>query len=313
MNYADLHCDTLTAAFTKKSSLKNSDTDVSLDKAACFDKYIQAAAIFTSPSLSDDEGYTRFLDVAGYAAEEAVNNSDILAICKSGTELDNALANGKAAWILSVEDARILSNDIARLDVLKQHGVRVLTPLWSGMTCIGGSFDSDGGLTDFGKAVIERCFDLSIVPDISHASVKSANEILTIAERRGKPVIASHSDSYSVCRHPRNLRDDQLKRIIALGGIVGLNMYPVHVSGNNCCTKDDIARHLFKYLSFDGGVDTVCFGCDFDGIEVHPDGVSSVSDIPVLVDTFRLLGVDSRTTEKISFTNAYGFLKNNLK
>lgn len=312
MNYADLHCDTLTAAFGKGMSLADADTDVSLDKASCFDGYIQVAAIFTSHNLTNEEGFARFTEVADYARREEASHDGRLALCKSGSEITRALDSRKAAFVISVEDARILAGDINRLEVLHENGVRIITPLWSGLTCIGGSFDTDEGLTDFGRAVIDGCLDFGIIPDISHASVRSADEILSTAEKRGVPVIASHSDSYSVNAHPRNLRDDQLLRIISLGGLVGLNMYPLHVSGGDSCTMDDIAKHLYRYLEL-GAEDCIAFGCDLDGIGEHPDGVNTVSDIPDLVAHFRSLGIDGETLDKLAFKNAYGFLTSNVR
>ncbi|MBQ8919752.1 MAG: membrane dipeptidase [Acidaminococcaceae bacterium] len=45
-------------------------------------------------------------------------------------------------------------------------------------------------------------------------------------EHSSKPIIATHSCAYSLCDHPRNLRDDQLKALKKTGGFVGVN-FPV--------------------------------------------------------------------------------------
>lgn len=313
MKYADLHCDTLTAAYSRAESLRYSSTDISLDKAACFDGYIQVAAVFTSPSLSDDDGFKRFLDVSDYAYNEQKLNSAKMAICKSGDDIERALSSGKASFILSVEDARILSGDISRLIILRERGVRIITPLWSGNTCIGGSFDTDCGLTDFGRDAIKECFDLSIIPDISHASRESADEILTLAEKLGKPVIASHSDSFAVCPHRRNLTDDQFRRIYDLGGLVGINLYPIHVANRKSCSAKDIFAHIEHWLSLGIAESTLCFGGDLDGIECRPDCVSSIADIPSLFSELRSFGIDDNTLSGIAYENAHRFLKDNIK
>lgn len=61
-------------------------------------------------------------------------------------------------------------------------GVRVMTLLWGGDTSIGGSHDTENGLTDFGKAAVEEMAKVGIIPDISHASFKSADDIMDICE-----------------------------------------------------------------------------------------------------------------------------------
>lgn len=96
---------------------------------------------------------------------------------------------------------------LSRLAALYRAGIRVLTLLWGGNTCIGGSHDTDSGLTPFGRAVVRKCHQIGIIPDISHASVASAEEIIEISLSTGKPCIASHSDSYHVFPHTRNLSD----------------------------------------------------------------------------------------------------------
>jgi membrane dipeptidase len=38
-----------------------------------------------------------------------------------------------------------------------------------------------------------------------------------------KPVIASHSAVWNICKHPRNLKDDQIKAIASSGGVICVN------------------------------------------------------------------------------------------
>ncbi len=59
MRVADLHCDTATKLFAEKWPLSENDCHISLQKTAGFSQYLQLMAVFTSPSLSDEEGYRR--------------------------------------------------------------------------------------------------------------------------------------------------------------------------------------------------------------------------------------------------------------
>jgi microsomal dipeptidase-like Zn-dependent dipeptidase len=124
-----------------------------------------------------------------------------------------------------VEDARILGGKLERVDTLYRLGIRILNPLWKGETCIGGSHDTDSGLTRFGKESLSRAASLGMILDISHASEASAQEIFEIAEKANRPVIASHSNAYEVCPVSRNLKKSQIQKILSADGIIGINLH----------------------------------------------------------------------------------------
>ncbi len=309
MNLADLHCDTLTEVFDKKEGLASNSCDVALDRAACYRKYLQVGAIFTSPKLTDDEGFERFTAVCDYTEALAADGS--FRLCRTGADIDAAFAEGKSAWVLAVEDGRILGCNIDRLDALYRRGVRIMTPLWGGLTSMGGSFDTDAPLSDFGHKAIEACFDIGIIPDISHASYEAAEEIITMAEKRGKPVIASHSDAFSVNPHRRNLRDEHFRRISALGGLVGINLCPPHVTDGHC-DSDAVVMHITHYLEMSNGHD-IALGCDLDGIGHHPDGLNHVGELTHLAEVMGKAGIGETAASRIFFDNAYEFMIKNLK
>lgn len=66
------------------------------------------------------------------------------------------------------------------------------------------------GLTDFGNKVVERMNKIGMIVDISHVGEKTFWDAIKVTE---KPVIASHSSVYNLCNHPRNLKDEQIKRL----------------------------------------------------------------------------------------------------
>jgi membrane dipeptidase len=231
----------------------------------------------------------------------------------SGEELDAAWAQNKHAAILAIEDARILAGDISRLDTLAARGVRYATLQWGGLTCIGGSHDTELGLTEFGKAVTHRCFELGIVPDISHASAQSADDILTLAEQVGRPVIATHSNAHAVWGHSRNLRDEHFKRLIALGGIVGLNLCAHHVKDcdrGGYARPEDMLPHIEHFLSL-GGERHIAIGGDLDGASL-PEGISTVSDVKLLASAMHQHGYSEDLIRNIFSGNAMNFIKHHL-
>jgi len=75
-----------------------------------------------------------------------------------------------------------------------------------------------GGLTPFGEAVVRELNRLGMIIDLSHTNDEGFWDVLEVSDA---PVICSHSNSRSVCSHPRNLTDDQIKALAAKGGVIG--------------------------------------------------------------------------------------------
>ncbi|MBR3998179.1 MAG: hypothetical protein IKI93_07525, partial [Clostridia bacterium] len=63
MKLIDLHCDTVLDLWRKGQSFADCSCDISQKKAEYLDKYIQLTAVFTSPKLTDGEGWEVFLKV----------------------------------------------------------------------------------------------------------------------------------------------------------------------------------------------------------------------------------------------------------
>ena len=308
-DYIDLHCDTALSLYRKQQDLKTNELAISLEKAAPYPHYAQFFAVWGSSRRTDEEIYSDFITVSDQFFAQ-LEKHDTIQQVRDGEQLRAAWESGKNAAILAVEDARLLAGNIERLDELAARGVRYLTLMWGGESCIGGAHDTDKGLTDFGREVVKRCFELGIVPDISHASARSADEILTLAEQAGRPVMASHSNAYTVYGHSRNLRDEHAKRLFALGGVVGLNLCAHHIKD---CSQDytrpeDILPHVEHFLSL-GGENHLSIGGDLDGADL-PIGIKTVTDVAVLADLMQQKGYTDAQIERIFSRNALRFFEN---
>lgn len=308
MKYADTHSDTLTELYLGNYGIGGAPLHISLKDAAGISPYIQIGAVWTDKNLSDDEAYARFFEVLRHIKEDPATADGGLKLCRTKAELDCAVEAGIPAFVLAVEGARLLGGDITRLDALESEGVRLMTLQWSGTDCIGGAWDTHVGLTDFGRELLTEMAKRRIAADVSHASDRTAAEILDYAEEHGLTVCASHSNSRSVCSHRRNLTDEQFLRIKKLGGIVGISMAPEHLSDSGDAGITDVVRHVYHYLSL-GGEDTLCFGCDFDGISSTPAGIGGIKDIPSLRESLETEGITEVTLNKLFYGNAHRFIR----
>lgn len=305
----DMHCDTAVELFRSGAELNDNNLHISLKKADVFDKYIQLAAFFTYPDLSDEEGWEVFLAALDNFKKQCTKYGvKIILTAEELAEFDRS--NDKFAVILGIEDSRILSGKLERVAEMYDLGIRVATLLWGGPTCIGGSHDTDDGLTEFGKAAVREMARVGIIPDISHASFKSTDEIMDICEEMGVSPVATHMNSYTERAHTRNLTAERYIRLTKLGGVAGISLCPPHLTDTpQTSSSDDVLRHILRYrlLNEDG----VGFGCDYDGTNTPPD----LADISALPTMSHLLSKNSLTEEQIHriyYGNVFDFMTKNL-
>lgn len=295
MNLAlfDLHCDTAYEAYIRNKRLRTKELAVDFNIGS-FSRLSQVLALWSDKRLSNEDAYQQCLSMITFVKQEQLQHPKDFLNC---------------TLYLAVEDARILYGQIERLDVLYQLGVRFLTLCWAGNSCIGGAYDTNIGLTAFGKQVIKRCFELGIIPDLSHASIQTVNDVLEIAN--GRPLIASHSNAFAIHPHPRNLPDELFREIVNCNGLVGINLYTEHLGLNsNRSATDMIMKHIDHFLAL-GGEQTVCFGCDFDGAET-PSYYQHPSDLFALAKEMEKRNFSYSLIEKIFYKNAEDFLNKNI-
>ncbi len=294
----DMHCDTLSSAFENGYSLFCSPLQASLDKSQGFFPYIQVMAIWTNKNLSDSDGYKRYLHIYEYAKAQG------LRFARAKNDVSHS------SLILSIEDARIIENDLSRLDSFYSDGVRIITPMWKGVNIIGGAWNTDIGLSRFGNMAISKMLNLGITIDLSHASERAFYEILLLSADIGKIPIASHSNSYFACKHKRNLSRAQALDLIKMKSIIGISLAPEHLSISGKADINDILRHIDYYLSL-GAENNLCLGCDFDGIDSLPKEINDIADLEKLY-----LAIKTRfgkeISDKIFFKNSYSFTIKNI-
>ena len=119
-----------------------------------------------------------------------------------------------------------------------------------------------------------------------------------MAELAEKPIVASHSDAFAVCPHPRNLTDAQFRAICDLDGTVGLNLYGPFLTREKTPTLDDLRRHLDHFLTL-GGEGHLALGADLDGCEILPEGFAAVDDYNALGDYLVKTGYSDETIQNL--------------
>ncbi len=150
--------------------------------------------------------------------------------------------------IYSIEGCDYIK-DTDELEELYNLGLRNILLVWNNPNKYGSGNKGDYGLTDEGKEFIKKAIDLGISIDFSHMNKNTFNDTYELVKeeiKNGKSVkvIASHSNSYSVCPHIRNLTDEQLKCLKELDAIVGVVSYSGFVLSTSSSTEDLKSKYL---------------------------------------------------------------------
>lgn len=243
-----------------------------------------------------ERGLHQVQKLARYADER-----DSMVLLRDGRDLDEVLARTADdetvfGALASVEGLHVLEGDLGNLDLLFDAGLRMagLAHFFDNQASGSAHGEEQGGLTDFGRAVITRMEELGIVVDLAHASPTAVDDVLAMATR---PVVVSHVGVQATCPGPRNLNDVQLRAIAENGGVIGIGYF----RGAVCdITPNGIAAAIAHAVDV-AGRDHVALGSDFDGSVTT---AFDVTGVPGLVTAMRDAGLDDDTIRAVFVDNA---------
>jgi len=303
----DAHCDTACAILERGQSLRANTCQTDLLRGSAYAPRGQVYALwFHTEGLTAEETEDKFRDMLANFRRETAKNADVLSLCTSFADIQAAFAAGKQAALLSVEGAELFGCSCAGLEHAFDQGVRIVHLCWNSDNALcGAAMGSGAGLTPRGRDFVRRCASLGIVIDLSHASDRTAQDVL---ELDCTAVLAGHSDCRELTNVPRNLPDGLLRAIAASGGVVGLNLYPAFLGGGDLRLATGHMSHL---LAVCGG-DRVCLGCDFDGVDALPEGITGLESMPALRGVLADGGLDDRQLDDIFFNNLMSFWERTL-
>jgi membrane dipeptidase len=187
---------------------------------------------------------------------------------RSVSDVDLAL-RGEPHLVLAVEGSNFIENDVSRVEVAYNLGVRHLQLVHFTRNTIGDFQTAPSehqGLTELGKQVVRECNRLGILIDLAHCTEATAQDAVSASRA---PMVWSHG---SVARGPlappsapvwrrRQLSLETATEIARSGGVVGLWALAPDV-GKTIEAYGDRLVQLAGWL----GDDHVAFGTDINGL-----------------------------------------------
>ncbi|WLR53364.1 dipeptidase [Mesobacillus subterraneus] len=266
MKIYDAHCDVLYKLFMDPSLdfSKSPELQVNLERLKASATKIQLFAIYVPESVHPDLKFEAALRMADLFYEKVLRSHPQIKLIKNKADIE-LLEHDEIGAVLTLEGCDAIGQDLLKLRTLLRLGVRSVGLTWNfGNYVADGALEERGaGLSRFGRQVVQLLNETRTICDVSHLSEQAFWDVMEAADR----VFASHSNCYSLCRHPRNLKDKQINALIERDSVIGVTFVPEFLSGiKDSASIDDVVRHLDHICSL-GGENHVGFGSDFDGIE----------------------------------------------
>ena len=312
----DSHCDTPSLMIKGLDiGLDNEEGHVDLPKLKAGGVDAAFLALYTSAELSPEQATTRALEMLASVYDALDRYKDRMALALTPGE---ALANkerGLFSALIGMENGSPIQKSLPLLRLFHRMGVRYVTLTHNGDNEIADSAAEGkrwGGLSPFGREVVEEMNRLGIIVDVAHVSDLTFNDVVSYSK---SPIVSTHSCCRALASHSRNMTDDMIRRMSDKGGVIQINFYPVFLSDSYAKaysekgegalprpTPEDVVRHIDHAVNV-GGIDHVGIGTDFDGIEVTPEGLENISKLPVVFDLLTKKGYSDDQIEKIAGGN----------
>ncbi len=282
----DTHCDTLMQLLpqpwgmheARKLGERSERGHIDLPRMIEGGVTCQTFAIYTGRRPFVPEAPLVAMQMVDKFYSEIEANQEIMAVTNS-EEIIDAKKEGKVCGLLSMEGAEPLMGELAALRIFYKLGVRMLSFAWNYRTPFAdglGAKRAESKLPELGLQALDEMDRLGVIFDVSHLADSvfwDVNDVMKGA------FIASHSNSRSVCDHPRNLTDDMINALADHGGIMGMNFATGFVKKEkNKVTVEDLVDHIDHIVEL-VGPNHVGLGSDYDGIRKAPEGIDDVSQL----------------------------------
>jgi len=198
--------------------------------------------------------FTYACDMMSDYLRKAVIPDDILRAKKENRHALYFSGNGVPLpqdWVSVEEELRYIR-------VFFQLGIRQMHLTYNRRNMIGDGCGeaANGGLSDFGRAVIQEMNRVGVIVDVAHSGWQTS---LEAAKCSGRPMVASHTAVVALNPHMRSKPDNVIRAIADNGGYIGICCIPGFLGGTGDISA--MMKHI-DYVVKKYGFDHVGIGTD---------------------------------------------------
>jgi membrane dipeptidase len=225
-------------------------------------------------------------------------------------ESDTALNQPPPGIIISMESADpILSPE--QLSAWKEAGLRIIGPAHYGPGRYAGGTSTELGFTKEGILLLHEMKKLNIALDLTHLTDKAFWEAM---EHFNGTILASHNNCRAIVPHQRQFDDQQVRAIIARGGVIGaaLDNWMIHPDWkhgekeNPRVILEDVVNHIDRVCQLAGNCLHAAIGSDLDGgfgREQSPSDLDTIADLQGIVIILEKRGYNQEDISMIMHGN----------
>lgn len=187
-------------------------------------------SVYVPSSLPEPEAVVATLEQIDFVHQLAGRYPDDVRAATTADEVMDAFEQGAIAALIGAEGGHSIACSLGVLRQLYSLGVRYLTLTHNDTIPWADSATDEprsGGLSAFGREVVQEMNRLGMLVDLSHVSVDTMNAALDVSDAA---VIFSHSCCRELADHPRNVPDAVLQRLAGNGGVCMVSFVPDFVS-----------------------------------------------------------------------------------
>jgi len=178
------------------------------------------------------------------------------------SDFDRAKRSGKVGIMITFQNSDHFRGP-DDVDTFFALGQRLSQLTYNYQNRIGSGFleERDGGLTVFGRSIVERMEKVGMAVDLSHCADRTTLDTLDFAKR---PVMLSHASCRALLPgHLRCKTDEMITKLAKTGGVMGIPFLRMMLHPEEPVTVEHALNH-FDHVRKLVGVEHLAVGSDMD-------------------------------------------------
>lgn len=212
--------------------------------------------------MNTAEAFNNVMAFVGQFNSIVANRPDVFVRIDSAADLAAVSGSGRVGILIGVQDSEHFRTP-DDVDLFHRLGQRVSQLTYNSRNRIGNGATErrDGGISDFGAAIVERMNRIGMAVDVSHSGDRTT---LDACEVSAMPVLYTHSNCRALApEHPRCKTDEAIVRMAETGGVMGITGVRNFVKDREPTTIDDYLAH-FDHVRRLTGPEFLGIGSDID-------------------------------------------------